>query len=188
MNRLTETQIDAAKRAGEEAARHSVEALQKLQTEVHEAQSGKAGTVKMEPMDLGTGDTMYKDPLGLSQSLKMKNGDYLIVARNGGQIIGLQDKNGKEIAVPGDGENLAPPDAPTEMYRLSNGALYVRDKQSGEQELINKDGSRIKIDDQGICEIQRGHTIVSFGRKLSRDDNFIEFPPAEYGELRPKRN
>ena len=184
MTKFDQTQVsDATKTTTEHA-----EASQKLATEVIGEQSKPAKIIKVEPIDLGTGDTLYKAPFNLSQTLKMKNGDSLDVTTHGGEIMSLKDKNGKEIAVPGDAKNIAPADSPTEMYRLSNGALYVKDKQSGEQTLVNADGSKIVIDSEGIREIQRGHTIVSFGRKPFKQDDFIEADPPEYGELHPLRN
>ncbi len=184
MTKFDKTQVSDATNTTTDSA----EALQKFAKEAQEAIGAISESYKMEPIDLGTGDTLYEDPFGLSQTLKMKNGDCLRLGRKEGRIISLTDKDGKQIAIPGDGKNLAPADSPTEMYRLSNGALYVRDKQSGEQTLVNADKSKIVIDNEGIREIQRGNTIVSFGRKQPvKPGDFIEASPPEYGELHPVR-
>ncbi len=159
MNNLENVQVKEAIKPGAD------EAGKRLSDAVHTIEDKQGRLEKAEVLDLGTGDKLYRYA-ELSERLDMKNGDSLHVGRKGGKIIGLKDKAGNQIAVPGDSENIAPPDSPMEMYRLSNGALYIKDNVSGDQILVNKDGSRVVIDNEGIHEVRRDHTIVGFGRKL----------------------
>jgi|GEM_PF-3159203 len=135
----------------------------------------------LKPIDFGTGDSMLENEY--QQILEFKNGDRLCIQRNSGKIISLIDKNFNEIAIPGDGKNLAPADAPTEMHRLSNGALYVLDKTTGEQTLVNKDGSSVVIDREGICRFQRGDKCTVFARKQKTGLEYLEENPLSDGVL-----
>lgn len=125
----------------------------------------------LKPFNFGSGDSMLENDR--RQILEFKNGDRLQIQRNGGEITSLIDKTFNKIAIPGDGENLLPADAPMEMYRLSNGALYTRVKLSGVQTLSN-DGSVVVIDDQGIREFHRGDNCTVFARKSKNILEYLE--------------
>lgn len=133
-----------------------------------------------ELFDFGTGDEMLGNEY--RQYVNFKNGDHLDIRRNGGKITSLTDKNFNKIDIPGDGKNLAPADAPTEMYRLSNGALYIKDKSTGEQTLIN-DGSSIVIDSEGIREFKRGNQCTVFARERKSGLEYLKDNPLPGGVL-----
>ena len=135
----------------------------------------------LKPCDFGTGDSMLE--YEYRQIVEFKNGDRLSIQRNGGEITSLTDKNFNKIDIPGDGKNLAPADAPTEMYRLSNGALYIKDKRTGEQTLVNKDGSSVVIDNEGIRRFQRGDQCIVFAREQKSGLEYLEENPLPGGVL-----
>jgi len=164
MNRFEDTKLSDAASIGKEVSEASQKIVQEISSHWQEAKAKK----------LSTGDTLYETPV--SQHLHMENGDRLSIQRKGGKIIRLTDKDGNEVKVPGDSENLAPANAPMEMYRLSNGAMYINDKQSGRKTLLNTDGSKIVLDNEGLLFIQRDNEGVGFARTHNNGDA-LDFEP-----------